>query len=82
VVRLEDGPHLLGVEPLSAGGEADEVTEETRDDLPLLPRPRGLLEWSRALRAEARIVGVLTPAARTDPHGRRIGGGTVFRLLA
>ena len=37
VVRREEALHVLGVERLCAGGEADEVGEEDGDDLALLP---------------------------------------------
>ena len=36
VVGLEKAPHVLGVHPLRARGEADEVAEEAGDDLALL----------------------------------------------
>jgi pimeloyl-ACP methyl ester carboxylesterase len=73
VVRLEQPTHVLGVQRLRPCGEADEVAEEARDDLPLLTRLHLVHERRRALRAEARVVRVLAPAARADLHARRIG---------
>jgi hypothetical protein len=35
VVRREERLHVLGIEGLGARGEADEVTEDHRDDFPL-----------------------------------------------
>ena len=40
VVAGEQGADVLGVEPLRAGGEADEIAEHDGHDLPLLARRR------------------------------------------
>ena len=37
-VRRLDRPNVFGIEPFRTGGEADEIREEDRDDLPLLAR--------------------------------------------
>src|SRR4029077_16791439 len=59
---------ILGIHLLRARSEADKVAEEDGHDLALFARERYRFERRSAARAEASIVRVLTPAARTDVH--------------
>ena len=56
----------LGVGRLAERRRADEVAEEDRDDLALLAGRLGDGERGSARAAEARVVGVLAPAARAS----------------
>ena len=67
VVRAERGADVLGVGPVGAGREADEVDEEHGDDLALLAARRRL-ERRAAGEAEARALRVLLAAVRADDH--------------
>ena len=67
VVRAERGPDVLGVGPVGAGREADEVDEEHGDDLALLAGRR-CLERRAAGEAEARALRVLLAAVGADDH--------------
>ena len=69
-VRVEVGANVLGVEPFGAGGRADHVHEQNRDDPALLAHMTGRRERRRAGVAELRAVGVLLAAVRTREHGR------------
>ena len=69
VVGGELGPHVLHVEPLGLCRRPDEVDEDDRDDLALLPSRRLLDERGAAAGAEPRVVGVLATACLTDAHG-------------
>ena len=66
VVRLQPRAHVLRICGLRGRGETDEVDEEHRDDLALLARRRRLLSGRAAGQAEARPVGILLAATRTD----------------
>ena len=69
VVGREQGAHVFGIELLGTRGEADQVGEENRHDLPLLARGRGHgLERGATGVAEPRAGRVLLPALRTDDH--------------
>ncbi len=68
---LEVAPHAcaqgLGIGRLAERGRAHHVAKENRDDLPLLAHGlRGQRRPARA--AEARVVGVLAPAAGAGDH--------------
>ena len=56
------------VRPLGFGREADEITEEDGDDLPLLGLRNGRVERGRTATAEPEAVGVLLTAVRADLH--------------
>ncbi len=71
VVGTEDGPHVLRVGPVGPRGEADQVHEEDRDDLPLLPGRRRL-ERRAARAAEPEALGVLLAAGGAGRHGRSL----------
>ena len=73
VVRRQQRAHVLGVEPLGARREADEVGEEDGDDLALLPRRLGGLESGAAGEAEPRAFRVLLAAVRTGGHAGSLG---------
>src|SRR5207237_7396497 len=75
VVGLQESPDVLWMQALCARCEADQVAEEAGDDLALLLRLRSLLERGGTAGTEARVVGVLSSAARADPHAWRIGPG-------
>ena len=69
VVRREQRPHVLRVELLRTRGEADEVGEQDRHDLPLLAHGwHGSLERRAARATEAGVLCVLRRAARADDH--------------
>ena len=67
-VRREHGADILRIELLGPRCEADEICEEYGDDPALLAR-RLTCQRSAAGRAEARHVGVLLAANRTEAHG-------------
>src|SRR5439155_12046138 len=67
-VRREHGADILRIELLGPRGETDEICEKHGDDLALLAR-RLTCQRSAAGRAEARHVGVLLAANRTEAHG-------------
>jgi len=76
VVRSEQPAHVLGIELLGAGGEADEIGEEHRHDLALLARRRGRSLQARAASvAKPGGVRILSRAARTDDHALSVRGG-------
>ena len=64
----EDRAHVFGIELLGARGEPDEVDEEHRDDLPLLPAP-GCGRVRAAERAEAELLLDRAPAGEAGGHG-------------
>jgi hypothetical protein len=75
VIRGDHRLHVLGIEPLGAGGRADQVGEDDGDELPLLGRnrrSRSGRDRRAAREAETRLVGVLLPAARADRHAARV----------
>ena len=72
VVRRKHRAHVLRVEALGPRGEADQVTEEHRDDLALLARGRRRGERRAAGVAEARVGRVLAAAGRARRHGRSL----------
>lgn len=56
VVRIEEGAHVLRVEPLGIRREAHEIDEDHRDDAPLLARRPGLGErWPHARQNRAML---------------------------
>jgi hypothetical protein len=68
-VRRLDRPNVLGIEPFRAGGEADEIREENRDDLPFLARASLVRREAGATgTAELRVGRVLPTTARADVH--------------
>jgi hypothetical protein len=85
-VAFDDGRHLVEVpthhaaegfrvEALAEGRGSRDVCEDDRDD----PADVGsdalsLAEWSRAVLAEASLVGVLFSAGRAPLHGRILEG--------
>ena len=71
-VRREDRAHVLGIEPLRAGGEPDEVGEEHGDDLPLLGQSALGRQCSAAFRAELRERRVLLAAIGTRNHRQSV----------
>ena len=78
VVRRKRRADVLGVEPLGAAGEADEVGEENGDDLPLLPRGlRG--QRGPAAAAEAEALWILLSALGADDHGHTVRRATALR---
>src|SRR4029453_11027744 len=68
VVRAQEGPHVLRVGLVGAGGEADQVAEQHRDDLALLHdgARTGAKQWP-ATSAEPKAPRILLAAARA-PH--------------
>jgi hypothetical protein len=69
VVGSEEPAHVLGIELLGAGGEADEIGEEHRHDLALLAHRRGRSLQRRAARvAEPGGARILSRAAWADDH--------------
>ncbi len=62
VVRRKQRAHILGIHRLHARREADEIGEQDRDDLALLPGRRGLLERRAAAAAEAESLRILLTA--------------------
>ncbi len=73
VVAVQDAADVLGIQPLGACGEADQVGKQNGDDLPLLARvDRGRAERLAARIAEAGVVGVLAPAGRANGHARSL----------
>ena len=73
VVRRQHRLHVLGIEPLGSAGEADEIGEQDRDDLPFrVGNARRLHERDAALGAELRRRLVLVAAVRTDAHRRSV----------
>ena len=69
VVRGQQRPDVLGVEPLSALGRADQVREDDGDELALLAwRGGGRCELCAALGAELRRLGVLGAADGAGAH--------------
>ena len=78
VVGRQRRAHVLGVEPLGAAREADEVGEEDGDDLPLLPRGLGG-ERRPAAAAEAEALGILLSALGADDHGHTVRRATALR---
>jgi DNA-binding CsgD family transcriptional regulator len=76
VVRSEQPAHVLGIELLGAGGEADQIGEEHRHDLALFTHRRGGSLQPRAARvAEPGGVRILSRAARADDHALSVRGG-------
>ena len=68
-VRRLDRPNVFGIEPFRAGGEADEIREEHRNDLPFLARaPLVRGEAGAAGTAELRVGRVLPATAGADVH--------------
>ena len=65
VVELEDVTHVLGIRPVRPRGEADEVHEQDRDELPLFVHPARVLESRSAAVAEPSSSGVRFPACWT-----------------
>jgi hypothetical protein len=68
VIRPERGANVLGVGAVRAGGEADQVREQDRDDLPFLGG-RGLGTCGERLAArpaESRLLRIVGSALRTD----------------
>ena len=63
VVRPERRADVLGVGPVGAAGEADEVDEEHRDDLPLLGRRAGSASGSPQARQNRASSGFSCPQA-------------------
>ncbi len=72
VVGTQGLLHVLGVHPLRASGELDEVAEDHRDDLALLAAD-ARRERRTAAHAEVGLPGILGAAAVTDAHGSSIG---------
>ena len=72
VVRIEERAHVLRVQALRVGREADEIDEEDGDDAPLLPGPPRLGQRRAARRAKPRAGGVVVAAARADRHGQSV----------
>ena len=71
VVGAEEPVDVLGIEPVSELGGADEVAEQRRDDLALAHRlERG--KRRSAAHAEARVVGVRRAAGCTGRHSRSV----------
>src|SRR6266508_1188931 len=69
MIGTDAGAHVFRVALFRGGGEADEIAEEDRDDLPLLAGGWRLLgERSRAEAAEHETVRVLPPAIRAGQH--------------
>jgi hypothetical protein len=65
--------HVLGIRLLRCGGEAHEVDEQHRDDLPLLAGSRlSFGECGATRRAEARPLGVLCRADWTGNHAQSL----------
>ena len=73
VVGREQRAHVLRIQPLGRGGEADEVGEEDSDDFPLLAeRLPGRDERDAAFRAELRPGLVLVAAGRAGAHAASV----------
>jgi hypothetical protein len=73
-VRRQQRANVLGVHPLGARREADEVGEEDGDDLALLaPRLGRGGKHAPAAVAEPRIRRVLAPAGSARHHERSLG---------
>src|SRR5439155_26201456 len=82
-VALEHGAHLaevaghdraqyLGVEPLAEAGRVRDVAEHDRHDLARSVALEGWGQGLPAVRAEARLVGILPPAVGAARHGRSL----------
>jgi hypothetical protein len=75
VVRGDERLDVLGVELLGAGGRADEVDEDRRDDLSFLARRRGSGRAGQrraAGQAKAGLYGVFRTAFDAKRHRRRV----------
>ena len=68
-VAGEDGPERLRVGRLAERSRTGHVAEENGDGLALLARGRGSLERGAAGVAEASVLRIWLPAARTREHG-------------
>ena len=69
VVRIEDRANVLGIEPLGARREPDDVDEDDADDAALLARlARGALERGRAGEAEPGDFRIFLTAGGAGDH--------------
>jgi hypothetical protein len=82
VVRAEPGANVLGVGMLRGGREAQQVTEEHRDNLAFLAH-RGLgsfAEWRCAKRAEREVAGEFLGAVRAGGHTASLAERKLLRV--
>ena len=70
MVGVQEGAHVLRIEVLRLGGEADEIDEDDADDPPLLVGGGG--DRGAAREAEPGGIRVLLAAYGTCGHGRRV----------
>ena len=72
-VRRLDRPHVLGIELLRPGGEADQIGEHDGDDLPFFPRTRSFRSQAgAAIAAEFRVGRILPAAVRACAHAHSV----------
>ena len=71
-------PERLRIELLSEASRADQIGEDDRDHLAGFVRWLWAGQLRAAASAEARVVGVLATALRTDEHACRLGSVRLF----